>query len=240
MQRLVLGGSAAPTAVPIGGGAKILGDHAISQDGTTLAISDALGSDGLSRIYAVPVEGGEPRLVTTNGPSYSHGWSPDGKTLAFTGLRDGAYNVYTVGIAGGAEKQLTSGKALNDGPEYAGDGRSIYFQSARTGQMQIYRMALDGSGQEQVLTDETEDWFPHVSPDGTMIAFLAYAKGTEGHPADMDVELRLMTLADRKVKVLAKLLGGRGTINAPSWSPDSKKLAFVSYSMIPVADLAVQ
>jgi Tol biopolymer transport system component len=63
--------------------------------------------------------------------------------------------------------------------------------------------------------------------------FLTYEKGVSGHPENKDVMLRLMTLADRKLTVLAKLFGGQGTINVPSWSPDGKRLAFVSYQLIP-------
>ncbi len=237
LQKFVLAGTSEPTTVPTGARTKILGDHGISPDGTMLQISDITG-DGMSRIYVLPVEGGEPRLVTRNGPSYTHGWSPDGATLAFEGMRNGSLQVYTIPVAGGPETQLTSGKALNDGSEYGADGRTIYFASDRTGSMQLWRMLADGSRQEQVVIDDSNDWFPHVSPDGSMIAFLAYAKGVVGHPANTDVELRVMTIADKKVRVLAKLLGGRGTINGPSWSSDSKKLAFVSYSLIPREDLS--
>ena len=45
--------------------------------------------------------------------------------------------------------------------------------------------------------------------------------------------LRVMSLGDRSNKIIAKLFGGQGTINVPSWSPDSKKLAFVSYQLLP-------
>lgn len=241
IRKLVLGetSESEPTVVPMGARSKILGDHGISPDGAMLQIS-ALSEDGVSRIYVVPVGGGEPRMVTKNGPSYTHGWSPDGKTLAFTGMRNGAFQIYTIPVAGGEERQLTTAKGLNDGSEYAADGRSIYFASERTGSMQLWRMGADGNGQKQVLADGSNDWFPHVSPDGKLIAFLAYAKGVEGHPADTDVELRMMSVSDGKVKVLAKLLGGRGTINGPSWSPDSKKLAFVSYSMIAQGDVSAE
>ena len=239
MRKIALSGNAEPIVIPTGSRTKLLGDHGVSPDGKFLQISDST-TDGTSRIYIVPTEGGEPRLVTKNGPSYTHGWSPDGTTLAFEGQRDGALQVYTIAVAGGDEKQLTTGKAYNDCAEFSADGRSIYFASDRTGSMQIWQMKTDGSSQEQVLTDDREDWFPHVSPDGMMIAFLAYPKGTQGHPADVDVELRAMTIADKKVRILAKLLGGRGTINGPSWSPDSRRVAFVSYSMIPEEDLSPQ
>jgi Tol biopolymer transport system component len=44
--------------------------------------------------------------------------------------------------------------------------------------------------------------------------------------------LNLRSLADGKTKVLAKLFGGQGTINVPSWSPDSTRVAFVSYEYL--------
>lgn len=98
--------------------------------------------------------------------------------------------------------------------------------------MQIWRMKADGSQQEQVLKDDTNDWFPHISPDGKWMVFLSYEKGVKGHPPEKDVELQLMSMSDKKVHVLAKLFGGQGTINVPSWSPDSLKLAFVSYELL--------
>jgi Tol biopolymer transport system component len=152
--------------------------------------------------------------------------------LAFTGERGGNFDIYTIPVAGGEETRLTTAAGLDDGPEYSPDGAYIYFNSERTGQMQIWRMKPDGTEQEQVISDESSDWFPHISPDGQWMVFLAYDKGITGHPPNKDVELRLMSLKDKKVHVLAKLFGGQGTINVPSWSPDSLKLAFVSYEQL--------
>ena len=105
------------------------------------------------------------------------------------------------------------------------------------GSMQIWRMHPDGSAQEQVTSDDLNNWFPHISPDGKWLVFLSYGKEVEGHPENKDVMLRIMPLKDGridgKIEVLAKLFGGQGTINVPSWSPDSKQLAFVSYELIP-------
>jgi len=169
--------------------------------------------------------------VTAQGPSYWHGWSPDGKTVCFCGERKGQFDVYTIPVSGGAETELTRAAGHNDGPEYSPDGGAIYFNSDRTGAMQIWRMAPDGSHQEQVTSDEFNNWFPHLSPDGKWMVFLSYEKGVTGHPPDKDVTLRLMSLTDKKITVLAKLFGGQGTINVPSWSPDSKRVAFVSYEL---------
>jgi TolB protein len=231
-------GAAEPTVIATGAQIHCNNDHGISPDGTLLAISDQSAEDKKSYVYIVPIAGGTPRQITNNAPSYWHGWSPDGQTLGFTGQRDGNFDVYSIPAAGGDETRLTVAAGLDDGPEYSPDGATIYFNSERTGQMQIWRMSPDGSAQEQVLSDDSNDWFPHISPDGQWMVFLAYDKSVTGHPAEKDVELRLMSLKDKQVHVLARLFGGQGTINVPSWSPDGKRLAFVSYEEIPEEDLS--
>ena len=206
-------------------------DHGLSPDGKLLAISDQ-SKENKSLIYILPIEGGEPRLVTSLGPSYWHGWSPDGKTLAYCAERKGQYDIYTIPVEGGEEKQLTNIPGLDDGPDYSPDAQYIYFNSERTGLMQIWRMKTDGSGQEQITNDDYNNWFAHPSPDGKWIVFLSYEKDVKGHPANKDVMLRIMPVGGGEKKVLAKLFGGQGTINVPSWSPDSNNLAFVSYRLI--------
>ncbi len=223
-----------PKVIDTGFAVRCNNDHGISPDGKTLAISDGSQRDGRSRIYTVPVTGGTPQLITENAPSYWHGWSPDGKTLVFCGQRNGEFDIYAIPATGGQEIRLTDAKGLDDGPEYSPDGRYIYFNSDRTGRMQIWRMRPDGGEQEQITHDEANNWFPHISPDGRLMVFLTYEKEVTGHPANKNVELRLMTLEDRKVRVLAKLFGGQGTINVPSWSPGSKSFAFVSYRLLPM------
>jgi TolB protein len=216
-----------PEAIDTGTAGRLNNDHGFSPDGRLLAISHS--PDRQSLIYVLPATGGEPRLVTPLGPSYWHGWSPDGKALAYCAQRNGEFDIYTIPVEGGAETRLTAAPGLDDGPDYSADGRFIYFNSERGGVMRIWRMAPDGTGQEQVTFDEAyADCFPHPSPDGRWIVFLSYDKGVKGHPPNHDVVLRLMPAAGGAPKVLAKLFGGQGTINVPSWSPDSRMLAFVS------------
>ena len=232
IERLALG-SDKPTVIDTGFANRCNNDHGISPDATQLAISDNSQGDHNSLVYMVPIAGGTPRRITQKSPSYWHGWSPDGKTLAFVGQRDGEFDIYAIPAAGGDETRLTTAKGLDDGPEYSPDENYIYFNSERTGHMQIWRMKPDGSEQEQVFSDDLNNWFPHISPDGQWMVFLTYASDVKGHPENKDVMLRLMSLADKKITVLAHLFGGQGTINVPSWSPDSKRLAFVSYMLIP-------
>ncbi|MBY3622882.1 TolB family protein [Acinetobacter sp. CUI P1] len=207
-------------------------DHVLSFDNTKIAISHHTKVDGKSRIYTLPMEGGEPVLVTPNAPSYLHGWSPNGAELAYCAERNGQYDIYTIPVDGGVEVQLTDSPGLDDGPEYSPDGRHIWFNSVRTGLMQVWRMNADGSEQTQLTFDGSNNWFPHVSPDGQTIAYLSYRKGDVDpgdHPANKDVEIRLMASTGGEYRTLVQLFGGQGTINVNSWSPDSKRLAFVSY-----------
>ena len=206
-------------------------DHVISFNNKQLGLSSGVRELGGSIIYTVPLRGGTPKQITPKGPSYLHGWSPDGKYLVFCGSRDGKYDVYKVPAKGGDEVRLTDAEGLDDGPEYSPDGKYIYFNSNRTGTMQIWRMKPDGKDQEAVTNGEFQDWFAHFSPDGKWIVFLSFLKEevqSGSHPPYKHVYLRLMPAAGGQPKVIAYLYGGQGSINTPSWSPDSKKVAFVS------------
>ena len=126
---------------------------------------------------------------------------------------------------------MTNIAGLDDGSEYTPDGKYIYFNSTRSGLMQLWRMKPDGSEQEQVTNDEFNNWFPHISPDGKWIVFLSFQKDIkpDDHPFYRHVYLRLMP-ADKssEPKIIAYVYGGQASINTPSWSPDSKRIAFVS------------
>jgi TolB protein len=221
-----------PKLIDTGFATRCNNDHGLSPDGTQLVISDQSQGDRKSRIYILPASGGSPRQVTPLAPSYWHGWSPDAKTLVYCAERGGDYDVYSIPATGGEEKRLTSEKGLDDGPEYSHDGKYIYFNSERSGRMQIWRMNADGASPTQITTDEYNNWFAHPSPDGRWLVFLSYEKDVSGHPANKDVLLRLMPVGGGEIRVLAKLFGGQGTINVPSWSPDSRSVAFVSYRLV--------
>jgi Tol biopolymer transport system component len=226
-------GGGKPELLDTGFATRCNNDHGVSPDGKMLAISDQSQGRKQSLIYVLPVAGGTPKLITQWGPSYWHGWSPDGKTLAFCGARQGEFDIYTIPVTGGQETRLTTAKGLDDGPEFSPDGKAIYFNSERTGSMQIWRMKPDGGDQEAITSDGYNNWFPHPSPDGKSLVFLSYEGAVKGHPENKDVTLRRMSLASKKIDVLAQLFGGQGTINVPCWSPDSQKIAFVSYQLIP-------
>ena len=227
--------------IPTGFATRVNNDHGISPDGSHLVFShhaEELITDPeqdwlASSIYIVPIAGSPtPTRVTTKAPSFWHGWSPDEKALAFVGRRDGDWDIYTIPVAGGEERRLTTCRGLDDGPDYAPDGAFIYYNSFCSGRMEIWRMRPDGSQVEQLTRDAYSNWFPHPSPDGRWVVFLAYLEDQgDAHPFGKQVKLRLMDLRDGSVRDLTPpFFGGQGTINVPSWSPDSRRVAFVVYA----------
>ena len=217
---------------------KINNDHGISFNGKLLAISNQKEgkTGGGSAVYVLPLKGGEPKLITEDTPSYWHGWAPNNKEVVYVAQRNGKniYNIYKNSIKGGKEVALTNigpGEHV-DGCEYSPDGKYIYYNGSHTGTMQLWRMKPDGSGREQLTFNEYYNWFPHVSPDGKWIAFISFPPDIEknAHPSYKRVMLRLMPVSGGEASVIAYLYGGQGTINVPSWSPDSKQIAFVSNS----------
>jgi TolB protein len=234
MQVPITGGM--PEPLEIGAATRCNGSHGLSPDGRWLAITCSMPGMPESRVYVVPSGGGAPRLVTEHPASYFHSWSADGKTIVFTRPNHGSGNIFAIPAEGGEEHALTTGDGISDDPDCSPDGKYIYFNSDRSGSEQIWRMRPDGSEPEQLTFDDRWNWTPHVSPDGRSVVYLSYAPGTTGHPVNRDIELRILSVEDRKVRTLVNLVGGSGTINVPSWAPDSEHFAFVSYQMLPTEE----
>ena len=244
-----------PEMVDTGAAVHASGAHAISPDGAQLAFTDVV--KGKSSIYVAPVAGGTPRLVAQANGSV-RGWSPDGQTLVFTaaGKQKGQTGIFTVPASGGKVTPLTT-TGMEDSPEYAPDGKYIYFLSGRGGSVQIWRMKPDGSEQEQMTADDSNNAYPHISPNGRQLVFVSYGKSLKGVPENQPITLKVMTLAvapgrgargaapsapvgppdiaqlRRSVTVLTSMIGGQGTMDAPCWSPNSLRLAFVTYHLLP-------
>jgi len=244
-------GEAQPEPLALDRSYRCNNDKSLSPDGKNLAFSADHPPAEESQVFVADADGSKPRLLTPNMPSYFHGWSPDGKWLAFVTERGGNFDIYRVAVNGGNEQRLTSSPGFDDGPDYSPDGKWIYINTDRSGGWDIWRFPADGAGAgdakaERVTGDEQEDWFPHPSPDGKWMVLLSFPPGTKGHDFRTAVQLRIMPMppsdapaqlpkeeGDGAMRVLTQFFGGQGTINVNSWSPDSKKVAFVSYELKP-------
>ena len=235
LYRLGLTPGTTPVVINTGFANRNNNDHVLSFDGKQIGISHQPPAEkSASIVYVLPLGGGEPRRITKTGPSYLHGWSPDGQWLLFTGQRNNDFDIYKIPVNGGDEVRLTTAPGLDDGSEFSPDGKYIYFNSARTGTMQVWRMKPDGSGQEQMTNDTFNNWFPHISPDGKWMVYISFPHdiSPDDHPFYKHVYLRLMPAGGGASKVIAYVYGGQGSINTPSWSPDSKRIAFVSNTQL--------
>ncbi len=222
----------APALEPVESGfaTRCNNDHGISPDGKRIVLSHH--RDRGSEIFLMPAEGGEPKLASPEAPSWWHGWSPDGRRLAYVAARGGSrvIDVYTIAVEGGEETRLTFGEGHCDGPDYAADGRAIYYNCDRDGHAQIWIMAPDGSGQRRLFADDHVNWFPHPSPDGRHLLYLAYPPGTLGHPRDLPVALVLCDPQGGNRRRVLEFNGGQGTMNVPNWSPDGSAFAYMRYA----------
>lgn len=234
-----LTGNENPTRLNTGFADRNNNDHVISFDGKLLGISSSRQGmfGGGSTIYVLPLSGGTPKLVTEKTPSYLHGWASNNKEVYFVARRDTArnsrYHVFKANIDNGVETQLTNHSFGHvDGPEGSPDGQWIYYNGSQSGTMQLWRMKPDGTGHEQLTFDQYNNWFPHISPDNKWIAYISFLDDIDPtqHPGCKAVTLKLMPVSGGAPRTIAYLYGGQGTINTPSWSPDSKQISFVSYS----------
>jgi TolB protein len=223
--------------VPIDDLPPINNDHVLDPNRGLIYLS---ANDG--HIYVAPIEGGTASRVTHDPSRYHflHGVSPDGATLAFVELPRGEFSVpgrlALVSSAGGETRYPDAGSSHLDGPEYSPDGEWLYFNTEEyasgLGHAQLARMPAEGGGVEHLVESETVDWFPHLSPDGKLGCYISFPLGTLGHPPDLEVEVRVVRTTDwRRIIWRFPLFGGQGTINVNSWSPDSRRFAFVAYPL---------
>ena len=239
--KIAIDGSTELIEIPSGDITQCNNDHLISADGKWIGFSsnDPENRGGYSSfVYLMPFEGGQPRRITPEGPSYLHGISPDGKMAAYCAFRGPGQeqDVWVMPLKGGKEIRLTDAPGLDDGPEYSPGGKYIWFNSVRTGRMQVWRMKANGKRQTQMtFNKDMNSWFPHVSPDGKNVVYIAYFEldvEPGNHPANKNVQIRMIPASGGEPEVLIDLFGGQGSLNVNSWSPDSRRFAFMSYKVL--------
>ncbi len=207
-------------------------DHVLDPDGEHIYLS---AMDG--HLYRGSLGGGAVSRVTQDDGNWHflHGVSPDGSRLAYVQLRDLAHpGRLAIMKPYGPSVIMDTGVGHIDGPEWSPDGRWIYFNTEsftdEPGHAQLARIPDAGGEVERLVTSSTVDWFPHLSPDARSAAYITFPAGTLGHPADLDVEVRVVATSDWTHPLQRyALFGGQGTLNVNSWSPDSTRFAFVAY-----------
>lgn len=213
-----------PEPIDFDGLPPINNDHVLHPDGTHILMS---ADDG--HIYRGALSGGPVRRLTPDDGSWHflHGIAPEGDRLAYVALADfDQPGRLAVLPEGGDPVVVPTGDGHLDGPEWTPDGQWIAFNLAG----QLARVPDGGGPVEPLLHSDTVDWFPHYAPTGSLASYLVFPAGTVGHPADLDVTVRVVDVADWATLVRDyPVFGGQGTINVNSWSLDGRRLAFVAY-----------
>ena len=213
------------------GTAEYIGLPSWTPDGKSLIYN----KDG--RLYSFTIGDSAPEPLNADSAAQyrdQQGLSPDGKTILYCAEQEGNCDIYTMPKNSGAQTRLTNDPGRDEAPEYSPDGKDIYFNSDRTGIMKIWRMKADGTKQMQMTFDgEHEDCFARPSPDGKTLAFISYdSKRYPGrYPPNTNASLRLMSSDHAAPKVLTRLLTARTPMEAPSWSPDGKKIVIANYRL---------
>ena len=207
-------------------------DHVLDPDGVHVYMS---AIDG--HIYRGLLTGGVVERVSPDDGRWHflHGVSPDGTRLAYVQI-DQLTEPGRLAIRepDGSVRLIDVGPGHLDGPEWSPDGDWIYLNTEtftdRPGHAQLARVAEADGQVERLVVSDTVDWFPHVSPDASRATYLVFPPGTQGHPADLEVEVRVVSTSDWSTPLQRyPLLGGQGTLNVNSWSPDATRFAFVAY-----------
>lgn len=236
---LPVDGSTEPVAIEAFGLPPVNNDHVLAPGGDVVFAS---ANDW--HIWSVPLAGGAAtRLTEEDGAlHFLHGVRPDGARLAYVRLEPDGENwwasarIHTLSATGGQDCAVTSHRGPADGSEWTPDGAWILFNteqfSTLPGHAQLARIHEDGTGLEQLTFDERVNWFPHSDPTGELVVYLSFPPGTVGHPANQQVQLRLVRDGDwTSPATLVELYGGQGTLNVPSWAPDGSAFAFIDYPM---------
>lgn len=210
---------------------------AVAQDPIRFARTPDISTDGkliafsyLGDIWTVEAIGGIARPVTMHEAHDIYPCiSPDGRQIAFSSNRYGSYDVFVVSIHGGKPKRLTFDSAMDIVNGWTPDGKNIVFSSTRSngypiGQ-DVYTVPVEGGQEKRLNLFEAKE--AHISPNGNAIAFvrgpgLWYRKGYRGSSND-DIWLSAPDGGNAR-----KMTTFNGQDTSPMWSPDGKKLFYVS------------
>ena len=148
---------------------------ATAPDGKRLAFAVLGINSDVWRLPVDPVAGrpaGDPSAVvgTTRVESRA-AWSRDGKSIAFNSDRQGDMNLWIRTLAGGVERQVTTGPGGDYQPDWSPDGSTLVFFSSRSGNNEIWTVNIADGALKQLTSGPGTKTNPFFSPGGRQVAF---------------------------------------------------------------------
>jgi len=160
-------------------------------------------------LWTVPREGGEAtRLTTGVGIETSPVFSPDGKTIAFTGQYDGNTDVFVVAVSGGVPKRLTYHPAPDAAIAWSPDGKQLLIRSTRNSYSRFQRfftIPADGGFATEVPLPMAHEG--SYSPDGSRLAYLPLSPAFtqwKNYRGGTTTKIWLATLSDSRVEEIPR------------------------------------